>query len=121
MSPWRPLPGSDGPAAASLAQPTVKNHPLEAMALVTLAVTHAALVLARAVVLPLLALVIVLLVPSAGRPPAPAPAPSPAAPAPCLDRLTVVQLRALARAAGHRQLARSGRRADLLVALGACG
>jgi hypothetical protein len=31
--------------------------------------------------------------------------------------LTVVQLRQLARAAGHRALARSGRRADLLAAL----
>jgi hypothetical protein len=33
--------------------------------------------------------------------------------------LTVVELRRLARAAGHRALARSGRRADLLAALAA--
>lgn len=36
-----------------------------------------------------------------------------------LEASTVAQLRCLARAAGHRQLARSGRRADLLLALGA--
>lgn len=36
-----------------------------------------------------------------------------------LKACTVVELRCLARAAGHRQLARSGRRADLLLALGA--
>jgi non-ribosomal peptide synthetase component F len=38
--------------------------------------------------------------------------------APPLASLTVVELRRLARAAGHRQLARSGRRADLLAVLG---
>lgn len=36
-----------------------------------------------------------------------------------LERLTVAELRLQARAAGHRALARSGRRADLLAALGA--
>lgn len=36
-----------------------------------------------------------------------------------LEASTVAQLRCLARAAGHRQLASSGRRADLLLALGA--
>lgn len=41
-----------------------------------------------------------------------------AAPA-ALDGLTVRQLRQLAREAGHRALARSGRRADLLQALAA--
>jgi hypothetical protein len=38
--------------------------------------------------------------------------------APPLSGLTVVQLRKLARAAGHRSLARSGRKADLLATLG---
>ncbi len=56
------------------------------------------------------------------RPPAaplrPALAPRPPAPlvAP-LEALTVADLRRLARAAGHRSLARSGRRAELLQAL----
>jgi len=48
--------------------------------------------------------------------------PAPAAqhrPAPAVDRLTVRELRQLARQAGHRALARSGRRADLLQALAA--
>jgi heme A synthase len=48
--------------------------------------------------------------------------PAPAAqhrPAPAVDRLTVREIRQLARQAGHRALARSGRRADLLQALAA--
>jgi hypothetical protein len=36
---------------------------------------------------------------------------------PPLDTLTVAQLRIMARAAGHKRLARSGRRADLLAVL----
>ena len=87
----------------------------------------AAVVLTRALV-PLVALLIVLLVPSAGRRPAAPPEPGlwhssygrPSDrqnPAPDLGALTVVQLRALARAAGHRRLARSGRRAELLEVL----
>lgn len=88
----------------------------------------AAVVLIRFALVPLVALLIVLLVPSAGRRPAAPPEPglwhsthgAPSDrqnPAPDLGALTVVQLRALARAAGHRQLARSGRRADLLEVL----
>jgi hypothetical protein len=52
-------------------------------------------------------------------PPAPVVAATPAPPAPAaqLDARTVAQLRRLARAAGLPQLARSGRRADLLAAL----
>jgi hypothetical protein len=52
--------------------------------------------------------------------PAPAPAPPPALllPVPPLERLRLVELRRLARAAGlPRQLARSGRRVELLQAL----
>ena len=48
--------------------------------------------------------------------------PEPAAvqpPAPALAELPVRELRQLARDAGHRALARSGRRADLLLALAA--
>ena len=47
----------------------------------------------------------------------PAPAPAPDAPTAQLGALTVVELRKLARAAGHRGLARSGRRQQLLEAL----
>lgn len=43
--------------------------------------------------------------------------PAAAIAAPPLDTLTVIELRKLARAAGHRQLARSGRKADLLAVL----
>ena len=57
--------------------------------------------------------------------PAPAAAMAPAAVHPIGDRLAmygqlpVRELRAIARAAGHRGLARSGRRLELLSALGA--
>ena len=54
--------------------------------------------------------------------PAPMPAPSPAPaqwPAAALTDLPVRELRQLARQAGHRALARKGRRADLLLALAA--
>ena len=56
------------------------------------------------------------------RPPAPAPAPVPAAilsapVAPELSRLTVAELRRMARASGLKALARTGRRAELLASL----
>jgi hypothetical protein len=47
----------------------------------------------------------------------PAPAPAPEAPTPQLEALPVRELRVLARAAGHRALARSGRRQQLLEVL----
>ncbi len=47
----------------------------------------------------------------------PEPAPAPEAPTPQLEGLPVRELRVLARAAGHRALARSGRRQQLLEAL----
>ena len=47
----------------------------------------------------------------------PAPAPAPEAPMAQLEALPVRELRKLARAAGHRGLARSGRRQQLLEAL----
>lgn len=95
---------------------------LIALALLGLAVEALALALR-----PLLAHGIALALTAAGwrpqRRPAPAPRlalpparvqPAPAAP---LEALPVRELRQLARQAGHRQLARSGRRADLLLAL----
>jgi hypothetical protein len=57
-------------------------------------------------------------VPKAARP-APAAAERHQAACAALDGLTVPQLRQLARKAGHRALARSGRRVDLLQALAA--
>ena len=70
----------------------------------------------RAVVVPALALVLTL----AGYRPSKAPAAAPAidrpAPGP-LAALPVRELRQLARAAGLKKLARSGRRAELLLAL----
>jgi len=46
-----------------------------------------------------------------------APVAAPAAPMPQLEGLTVAELRRVARAAGHRALARSGRRQQLLEVL----
>ena len=63
--------------------------------------------------------------PAAATAPAPAAAMAPAAVHPIGERLAmfgqlpVRELRAIARAAGHRGLARSGRRLELLAALGA--
>lgn len=104
----------------------MKTHPIEAAAIGAVGL----ILLARAVLVPFVALVLTV----AGYRPAPA-APAAVASAAVMvsDRihvtglsvavatpaaaLTVVQLRQLARAAGFRALARSGRRADLLAAL----
>lgn len=76
--------------------------------------------IARSLLLPLVALVLTL----AGWKPAPAlPAPATAEhtpenhPADSLAALTVRELRTMARAAGLPQLARNGRKAELLIAL----
>jgi len=96
-----------------------RTHPIESAAVGTVALVR----LARAVVVPCVALVLTV----AGWCPSPAAAAAAPAPAPApvardwagrpLDCLTVRELRLQARAAGHRALARSGRRADLLAAL----
>jgi hypothetical protein len=100
-------------------------EPLELLALALIATAEALAVLIAAAVALLLLL--------AGWRPAPASAPTPPLHRPAspnrvkpttaagdaLAGLRVVELRALARAAGHRQLARSGRRAQLLAALAA--
>jgi hypothetical protein len=102
-----------------------RTHPIDAAAIGAVGLVR----LARAVLVPCVALVLTV----AGWQPSPAypsalvaaaPA-AQAAPAPVardwagrpLDCLTVRELRLQARAAGHRALARSGRRADLLAAL----
>ena len=97
-------------------------HPVDALLLVALAVLWAVAVLARAVVVPLVALLLTL---AQWRPAAPPPAPLEhplamvaAGLAEGLAGVPVRELRRRARAAGlPRQLSRSGRRADLLVAL----
>jgi len=97
-----------------------RTHPIEAAAVGSVALVR----LARAVLVPCVALVLTV----AGWQPSGTAAAAPmalAAPAPVardwagrpLDSLTVRELRLQARAAGHRALARSGRRADLLAAL----
>ena len=96
----------------------MKTHPIELAAAAALLTLQALRVLAVALV----ALVLTLANYRPSKAPATAPAPTtPAAtdrPAPApLAALPVRELRHLARAAGHRQLARSGRRAELLLAL----
>jgi hypothetical protein len=94
-----------------------RTHPIEAAAVGAVALGR----LARTVLVPCVALVLVL----AGWQPSGTAAVALAAPAPVardwagrpLDSLTVRELRLQARAAGHRALARSGRRADLLAVL----
>lgn len=99
-------------------------HPVDALLLVALAVLWAVAVLARAVVVPLVALLLTL---AQWRPAAPPPAPLAvehplalvaAGLAEGLAGVPVRELRRRARVAGlPRQLSRSGRRADLLEAL----
>lgn len=109
-------------------------HPIELAALAVLALGWALMTVARLLLVPALALLLVAL---GWRPAAPQPepiAPLPQAPAlalacapepvaiaaPPLERLTVAELRRLARVAGlPRTLSRSGRRAQLLEALAA--
>ena len=102
----------------------MRTHPIEAAAIAAVAAVR----LVRAVAVPVVALALTV---AGWRPAAPAAVASmaamvsdrihvaglPVAVATPATALTVVQLRQLARAAGHRALARSGRRADLLAAL----
>jgi hypothetical protein len=101
----------------------MKTHPIDAAAIGAVALIR----LARAVLVPVVALALTV----AGYRPAPAAVASVAAPAAvasvaapatvappvAVASLPVRELRQLARAAGHRALARNGRRADLLAAL----
>jgi hypothetical protein len=97
--------------------PRPAAEPVELLLIAGLAAAQALAVLIAAAVALLLAL-------SGWRPaPAARPIPKPVAPAPAdppapeLAGLRVAELRALARAAGLPQLARKGRRAELLAAL----
>lgn len=96
-------------------------HPVELLAVAAVAIGRA--------LRPLLVAVLAVLLLLAGYQPGPAvAAPAAAVEAPAapiardwagrpLEALTVKELRVLARTAGHRSLARSGRRADLLAVL----
>jgi hypothetical protein len=89
----------------------MQTHPIEAAAIGAVALIR----LARAVLVPVVALALTV----AGYRPAPAAPATVAAVAPLVTgaSLPVRELRQLARAAGHRALARNGRKADLLAAL----
>ena len=89
------------------------HHPIESAAI-------GAVILARAVRVVLVPIVAVVLTVAGWQPGStsqPQPLSMPAASLPAVNSLTVAQLRILARQAGHRSLARSGRRADLLAVL----
>lgn len=107
--------------------------PVDLLLVAALVVAEAAAVLLVAAAAVLLVAAVALLLTLAGWRPAAAPvapevlrqpedfrvrlAPPPAPAEPPLAALRVMELRALARAAGHRQLARNGCRAELLQAL----
>jgi hypothetical protein len=91
------------------------HHPIESAAVLTVAAVR----LARVVLVPVAALILTVAGWQPGQTPQPQPASMPAASLPAVNGLTVAQLRIMARRAGHKQLARSGRRADLLAALAA--
>ena len=97
---------------------TTNNQGATALALVSIATEGLAWAV-RAVVAPGLALLLTVCGYRPTRPAQKAVKTAQPAPAPSrsLEALTVAQLRQLARAAGHRALARSGRRAELLLAL----
>ena len=101
---------------ATLHLDTVKIHPIDAAAIGTLA----AVKLARTVFVPVVALILTVAGWQPGQTAQPQPASAPMAATRATDwadGLTVKQLRAKARSAGLRSLARSGRRSDLIAAL----
>jgi hypothetical protein len=102
---------------------TDELHPVELLILAAVLVAWAVVTIARTVLVPLVTLVLTIVSPSAAPPPPEAAEPAPAAPwlpptLPNLEPLPVTTLRRLARAEGLPAcLSRSGRRADLLLAL----
>jgi len=92
----------------------MKHHPIDVAAVAAVAAVR----LARSAVVPVAALILTVAGWQPGQTPQPQPASMPAASLP-VNGLTVAQLRIMARSAGYRALARSGRRADLLAALAA--
>lgn len=92
-----------------------RHHPIETAAVGAVAFAR----LVRVVLVPVAALILTVAGWQPSQTSQPRPAPMPAASVPAVNSLTVVQLRIMARRAGYRSLARSGRRADLLAALAA--
>ena len=90
----------------------MKHHPIESAAIGAVILVR----ILRSAVVPAIALILTVSGWQPGSTPQPQPASMPAASLP-VNSLTVAQLRILARQAGFRGLARSGRRADLLAAL----
>jgi hypothetical protein len=92
--------------------PMKRHHPIESAAVLTVAAVR----LARVALVPVIAFVLTVAGWQPGTTTQPQPASMPAASLP-VNSLTVAQLRVMARSAGYRTLARSGRRAELLAAL----
>ena len=90
-----------------------RHHPIESAAVLTVAAVR----LARVALVPVAALILTVAGWQPGQTSQPQPASMPAASLPTVNSLTVAQLRTMARSAGYRSLARSGRRADLLQVL----
>jgi hypothetical protein len=90
-----------------------RTHPIDAAAIGAVGLVR----LARAVLVPCVALVLTVVGWRPAGVAAAAPVALAAEPAPAPASLTVMQLRQMARAAGHRALGRSGRRTELLAVL----
>ena len=105
--------GNGKPFHSVFTLPLMKYHPIEAAAVGGVVLVRAF----RGIVVPVVALVLTVAGWQPGTTSQPQPASMPAATLPAVNGLTVAQLRILARSAGYRTLARSGRRADLLAAL----
>ena len=97
----------------------MRHHPIDVAAIAAFAFCR----LARVALVPVAALILTVAGWQPGSTSQPQPLSMPAASLPVYSRtvglhvLTVVELRTMARQAGHKQLARSGRRADLLQVL----
>jgi hypothetical protein len=90
-----------------------RHHPIELAAVGAVILVR----LARVALVPIVAVALVVIGWQPASTSQPQPLSIPVASVPDLNNQTVAQLRIMARQAGHRQLARSGRRADLLAAL----
>ena len=90
-----------------------RHHPIESAAVGAVVLVRAL----RSAVVPLVAVALVVMGWQPGQTAQPQPASMPSASVPDLDGRTVAQLRIMARQAGYRSLARSGRKADLLAVL----
>jgi hypothetical protein len=90
-----------------------RHHPIDSAAIGAVVLVR----VLRFAVVPVIALILTIAGWQPGNTLQPQPASIPAASLPSVNGLTVAQLRIMARQAGYRALARSGRRADLLAVL----